>query len=101
MIVRVFVIALLAVLSLSSAAWVLWDQSVYPVEGQEPAVLWNQWGSFTSKAACEGKRREELQPYEHMTKLSPNDWSKQGDAFVRKDNGKVIQRISYYCYPTT
>jgi hypothetical protein len=83
------------------SAWVLWDQSVYAVEGQEPAVLWSQWASSPTKAACEEKRREERQPYEQMIKSFPKDWSKQGDTFVQKHNGQVIQRITYYCYPIT
>ena len=82
-------------------AWVLWDQSIYAVKGQEPAVLWTQWGSPTTKAACEQRRHEEVQTYERAAQLFLSRWSKQGDAFVLKDNGEVVQRISYYCYPIT
>src|SRR2546421_12374414 len=90
-----------AATAFAEAAWMLWDQSVYPVAGQEPAVLWTQWGSVTTKTSCEEKRGEERRPYEQMNKLFPNDFSIQGDTFVRKDKGKVIQRISYFCYPST
>jgi len=90
-----------AATTFAEVAWMLWDQSVYAVAGQEPAVLWTQWGSATTKTSCEEKRREERRPYEQMSKLFPNDWSIQGDTFVRQDNGKVIQRISHYCYPST
>src|SRR5437773_5483273 len=81
--------------------WALWDQSVYAVKDQEPAVLWTQWGSPTTKAECEQRRRQEVQPYEQMSKSFPSRWSKQGDAFVSKDDGEVIQTISYFCYPIT
>ena len=82
-------------------SWVLWDQSVYAVEGQEPAVLWSQWGSSTTKAGCEELRRKEVEIYEQASKLSPNDWSKLGDTIVRKDKGKVLRQTTYYCYPAT
>ena len=81
-------------------AWVLWDQSVYAVAGQDPAVLWNQWGSSTTKAGCEELRRNEVKTYEQASKLLPN-WSMQDDTIVQMDNGKVLRRTTYHCYPAT
>ena len=81
--------------------WVLWDQDVVLVEGQEPAVAWFDWGSFKTKAACEEERRKELGRYEQMSKFFPNDWSKQGDTIIEKDKGKVVRQTTYYCYPNT
>jgi hypothetical protein len=102
--IRALLIALCLLLTAAAAVaedlWVLWDQSVYEVAGQEPAVLWTQWGSATTKASCEKQRSEERQRYELMSKSFPNDWSTQGDVFVFKSDGKVIQRIGHYCYPS-
>ena len=82
-------------------SWVLWDQSVYAVEGQEPAVLWSQWESSTTKAGCEERRRKEVEIYERASKTWPNDWSKQGDTILQKHNGQVLRQTTYYCYPAT
>jgi hypothetical protein len=90
-----------AAAAFAEPAWVLWDQSVYAVEGQEPAVLWSQWGSFTTKDACEEGRRKEVGTYDQASKLFPNDWSKQGDTILQMDKGKVLRRTTYYCYAAT
>ena len=81
--------------------WVLWYQDVVVVEGQEPAVVWSQSGSSTTKPDCEAQRRKEIGRYEQMSKLFPNDWAKRGDTIIVKRQGKVVRRTSYYCYPNT
>jgi len=90
-----------AVVAFAETRWVLWDQDVVAVEGQEPAVAWLDWGSFPTKAACEEQRRKEVGHYEQMSKLFPNDWAKQGGAIIAKNEGKVVRRTTYYCYPKT
>jgi len=90
-----------AVAAFAETRWVLWYQDVVVVEGQQPAVVWSQWGSSTTKPDCEAQRRKEIGRYEQMSKLFPNDWAKQGDTIIVKRQGKVVRRTSYYCYPNT
>ena len=90
-----------AVAAFAETRWVLWYQDTVAVEGQEPAVVWSQWGPSTTKAACEEERRKEIGRYEQMSKRFPNDWARQGDTMIVKRQGKVVRRTSYYCYPNT
>jgi len=90
-----------AVAAFAETRWVLWYQDVVVVEGQEPAVVWSQSGSSTTKPDCEAQRRKEIGRYEQMSKLFPNDWAKRGDTIIVKRQGKVVRRTSFYCYPNT